>query len=68
MTKEPTTKERLKVELSRLYQARRDLYHAYLSGALPYREYLRNVVPLDEKIDALEMSLLRDAAIFRKGS
>ncbi len=68
MTKERMPEDRLNKELLRLYQARRDLYHAYLAGTLPYREYLRNVVPLDEKIDALEMSLLRDAAIFRKGS
>ncbi len=67
MAEERSQKDRLRRELLRLYQARRDLYHAYLSGALPYREYLRSVIPLDEQIDALEMSLLRDAAIFRKG-
>ena len=67
MTSKRIPQDRLSRELMRLYRARRDLYHAYLAGALPYREYLRSVMPLDEKIDALEMSLLRDAAIFRKG-
>ncbi len=54
--------------LNQLHQQLEEMYHFYKSGSISEKQYLTLIKPIDQAIDNIEMSILRDNPVLKESS